>query len=61
MQLKNVQQENFQITLQQEEFPITCIHCNMKINSIKLKGISIVCPVCNKPSDILFNENTFQD
>jgi uncharacterized CHY-type Zn-finger protein len=39
-----------------DEAYIVCTHCNRKIFTAKLIGMSLVCPYCNKPCDELYIE-----
>ena len=37
---------------------IVCVHCHREITTIKLLGISVVCPYCGKPSDESITKDT---
>jgi len=42
-------------TNQKFKSSIICIHCHKKITAAKIKGFSLVCPYCDRPSDALFD------
>jgi len=46
--------------LQQDESPIICFHCHREINTAKIIGMSIVCPICGKPSNESYIKETAQ-
>ena len=33
------------------EFIVTCKHCEKPINQAKLMGLSLICPLCEKPQN----------
>ena len=51
-QSKKVQENK---PIQKEEKGIICIHCHKKVTVAKIRGLSLVCPFCDRPSDELYD------
>jgi len=47
--------KKLQVNRSKQEYKasIICTHCHKKITTAKIKGLSLVCPFCDRPSDEL--------
>ena len=41
--------------VERDESIIICTHCHREITTFMLRGISLVCPYCDKPYDESYN------
>jgi len=41
--------------VERDESIIICTHCHREITTFMLKGMSLVCPYCNRPIDEAYN------